>query len=206
VESGLSDDGKAMLAEADLADVTMAPAADMFEQGIRVQVLKRGTMFAARAARLYHLYETYDGLESLPADERRRLESEVFRAPLEEVWAETRRFFQERDAPQVARAEADPRHRMALVFRWYLGLSSKWAITGDASRRLDYQIWCGPAMGAFNAWSRGSFLAEPGNRTVEQIARNLLEGAAVVTRAQQLRSAGVPVPPSAFEFRPRRLR
>ena len=134
------------------------------------------------------------------------MQSEVFRAPLEEVWAETRRFFQERDAPQAARAEADPRHRMALVFRWYLGLSSKWAITGDASRRLDYQIWCGPAMGAFNAWSRGSFLAEPGNRTVEQIARNLLEGAAVVTRAQQLRSAGVPVPPSAFEFRPRRLR
>jgi trans-AT polyketide synthase/acyltransferase/oxidoreductase domain-containing protein len=205
VESGLSADGKAMLAQADIADVTMAPAADMFEQGIRVQVLKRGTMFAARAARLYQLYETYDGLESLPRAERARLESEVFRAPLEEVWTQTRRFFEERDAPQVARAERDPRHRMALVFRWYLGLSSKWAITGEVSRRLDYQIWCGPAMGAFNAWSHGTFLAEPANRTVEQIARNLLEGAAVVTRAQHLRSAGLPVPSSAFEFRPRRL-
>ncbi|MEU1494669.1 polyunsaturated fatty acid synthase PfaD, partial [Streptomyces sp. NPDC005776] len=30
--------------------------------------------------------------------------------------------------------------------RWYLGSSSRWAITGDASRRADYQIWCGPAM------------------------------------------------------------
>jgi trans-AT polyketide synthase/acyltransferase/oxidoreductase domain-containing protein len=38
-----------------------------------------------------------------------------------------------------------------------------------------------------------------------QIARNLMEGAAVVTRAQQLRSCGVPVPASAFDFRPRPL-
>jgi hypothetical protein len=60
-------------------------------------------------------------------------------------------------------------------------------------------------MGAFNAWTAGSFLAAPEARTVVQVARNLLEGAAVVTRAQQLRSYGVPVPASAFDFRPRPL-
>ena len=38
-----------------------------------------------------------------------------------------------------------------------------------------------------------------------QIARNLLEGAAVITRAQQLRSYGVAVPSSAFDYRPRPL-
>lgn len=41
--------------------------------------------------------------------------------------------------------------------------------------------------------------------TVVRIARNLLEGAAAVTRAQQLRSLGVPVPPDGFDFRPRPL-
>jgi hypothetical protein len=60
-------------------------------------------------------------------------------------------------------------------------------------------------MGAFNEWVRGSFLEDPARREVVQIARNLLEGAAVVTRAQQLRAAGVPVPPKAFDFRPRPL-
>jgi len=35
---------------------------------------------------------------------------------------------------------------------------------------------------------------------------NLLEGAAAITRAQQLRSYGVPVPAAAFDFRPRVLR
>ena len=43
------------------------------------------------------------------------------------------------------------------------------------------------------------------NRTVVPIALNLLEGAAVVQRAQRLRSFGVPVPAEAFDFRPRPL-
>ena len=42
-------------------------------------------------------------------------------------------------------------------------------------------------------------------RTAVQIAYNLLEGAAAITRAQQLRSYGVPVPPSAFQFSARPL-
>ena len=50
IESGSSDIVRKMLAEASQADVTMAPAADMFEMGVKVQVLKRGTMFAMRGA------------------------------------------------------------------------------------------------------------------------------------------------------------
>jgi hypothetical protein len=60
-------------------------------------------------------------------------------------------------------------------------------------------------MGAFNRWVRGSFLEDPAQRGVVQIGRNLLEGAAVVTRTHQLRTAGVAVPASAFCVRPRRL-
>jgi trans-AT polyketide synthase, acyltransferase and oxidoreductase domains len=205
VESGLSEEGRRLLAQADLADVMMAPAADMFELGVKVQVLKRGTMFGVRALRLYELYSGFESLEALPSAERSRLESEILHAPVEAVWSETRRFFESRDPREVARAEREPKHRMALVFRWYLGKSSRWAIAGDSERRLDYQIWCGPAMGAFNAWTAGSFLAEPSSRGVVQIGLNLLEGAAVVTRAQQLRSYGVAVPAAAFDFRPRPL-
>ncbi|MFD4898138.1 PfaD family polyunsaturated fatty acid/polyketide biosynthesis protein [Streptomyces sp. NPDC058411] len=205
VEAGLSDDAKAMLADADIADVIMAPAADMFEAGVKLQVLRRGTLFAQRAGRLHEAYEAHASLEELPPQLRAKLEREVFRAPLDEVWARTRRFWQQRDPAEADRAEKDPKHRMALVFRWYLGSSSRWAITGDASRRSDYQIWCGPAMGAFNRWTAGSFLADRAERSVVQIALNLLEGAAVVTRAHQLRTYGVPVPSTAFAFTPRRL-
>ncbi|MDF6022580.1 PfaD family polyunsaturated fatty acid/polyketide biosynthesis protein [Streptomyces sp. JH34] len=205
VEAGLSDDAKAMLAEADIADVIMAPSADMFEAGVRLQVLRRGTLFAQRAGHLYEAYRAHPSLEALPTQLRTKLERDVFRAPVDEVWALTRRFWQERDPSEADRAERDPRHRMALVFRWYLGNSSRWAITGDSARRGDYQIWCGPAMGAFNRWTADSFLADPAERTVVQIALNLLEGAAVATRAHQLRTYGVPVPPSASAFTPCRL-
>ena len=94
---------------------------------------------------------------------------------------------------------------MALIFRWYLGLSSRWAIAGNSERRSDYQIWCGPAMGAFNDWVRGSELESAQSRTVSQIALNLLEGAAVLTRAHQLRTYGVATPPELFQFHPRQL-
>ena len=82
----------------------MAPAADMFEMGVKVQVLKRGTMFAMRAAKLYELYRTRSGLDDIPAAERAALEKTIFRAPLEEIWAQTRDFFQQpRSEPDRAR-------------------------------------------------------------------------------------------------------
>jgi trans-AT polyketide synthase, acyltransferase and oxidoreductase domains len=205
VESGLSQDGKRMLAEAGTADVAMAPAADMFELGVRLQVLRRGTMFAFRADRLYQIYAAHSSWEQVPERTRSKVEREILRMPFDAVWAETRRFWLERAPEQAARAEHDEKHRMALVFRWYLGRSSRWAIQGSTDRRTDYQIWCGPAMGAFNRWVAGGFLAAPAERTVTQIARNLLEGAAVVARAQQVRGHGVPVPAAAFTFTPRHL-
>jgi trans-AT polyketide synthase/acyltransferase/oxidoreductase domain-containing protein len=205
VESGLSRDAREMLMDAGAADVTMAPSADMFELGVKVQVLKKGTMFAMRAQRLYDIYRRATGLDSIAGEERTQLEREIFRAPLTNIWEETRAFFATRDPAQVERADRDPKHKMALVFRWYLGKSSRWPIEGTADRRLDYQLWCGPAMGAFNDWTTGSFLGAAANRSVVQVARNLLEGAAVLTRAQQCRTAGIAIPPDAFHFAPRPL-
>lgn len=193
LESGTSDSVRTMLAQAGQADIAMAPAADMFEMGVQVQVLKRGTMFAMRAAKLFELYRRYDSLESLPPEERQQLENKIFRFSLKEVWQQTHAFFSERDPAQIERAERDPKHQMALVFRWYLGKSSHWANRGEADRKVDYQVWCGPAMGAFNEWVKGSWLEAPANRTVTVVAQNILYGAAVIARVNQLRLLGVPM-------------
>lgn len=205
VESGLDTGGRALLARAEMADVIMAPAADMFEMGVEVQVLRRGTMFAPRARKLYELYRAHASLDAIPQSERARLEKDILRESVDQAWESTATFWRDRDPAQLARAEAEPKHRMALLFRAYLGLSSRWAIDGKPERLADYQIWCGPAMGAFNTWVQGSFLQPPEAREVVQVARNLLEGAAVITRAQQLRSYGLPIPASAFDYRPRPL-
>lgn len=205
VEAAISDEAKSMLARARVTDTALAPAADMFEMGAKVQVLRRGTMFAGRASRLHQLYLAHSSLEAMPASTVQRLESEIFGMPVAEVWARAEEYWSRRAPGEVERARTDPRHRMALVFRWYLGNSTRWAIDGAAERRSDFQLWCGPAAGAFNSWAAGSFLDDPAERGVTQIARNLLQGAAVLTRVHQLRALGVRLPPEAFEFRPRRL-
>ncbi len=206
LESALSPDGRAMLALASSTDVAMAPAADMFEMGVEVQVLKRGTLFAQRGKELYKVFRTYPSIEAIPDRVRSALENNVLGRPIDDIWDDTREFFLRRDPPQLERAEADPKHRMALVFRWYLFMGAQWARSGEVTRRADYQIWCGPAMGAFNEWVKGSFLEPVENRSVVQVGLNLLEGAAHVTRVQQLRLAGVPRRPEDLEFSPRPLR
>jgi PfaD family protein len=194
-----------MLAETHQADVTMAPAADMFELGVKVQVLKRGTMFALRAAKLYEMYRRYDRWKNIPAKQRETIEKDYLRSTFQEAWESTKNFFYQRDPKQVERAEMNPRHKMALVFRSYLGQSSNWANAGDTSRIIDYQIWCGPAMGAFNAWVKGSFLEVPANRKVVVVALNLLLGASVVTRHLWLRSQGVHLPFDIGRYNPLEL-
>lgn len=181
-ESGSCDLVRKMLAEAGQADVAMAPAADMFEMGVKVQVLKRGTMFAMRAQKLYDTYKENESLESIHGPEREQLEKQIFKAPFQEIWRQTREFFLKRDPSQVGRAEADPKHKMALVFRWYLGQSSRWANAGEPTRSVDYQVWCGPAMGAFNEWTRGTWLEKPENRSAPEVAMNLMLGACELFR------------------------
>ena len=205
IEAGTSPAVREMLSRASQADVTMAPAADMFEMGVKVQVLKWGTMFAVRARKLYDLYRTYDSLEAIPAEQRRILERDFFRCPLDEAWAQTRRYFAQRDPGQITLAEHDRKHQMALVFRSYLGQASNWANTGDPTRKADYQIWCGPAMGAFNEWTRGSFLEGSEQREVVAVAMNLLVGAAALTRVSWLRTQGIPLSAGAQRFAPRTM-
>jgi trans-AT polyketide synthase, acyltransferase and oxidoreductase domains len=201
-EAGTSDVVRRMLAEAQQADIAMAPAADMFEMGVKVQVLKRGTLFAMRAAKLYDLYRSHDSLDQIPASDRAVLEKTVFRAPIETIWEQTKNYFEKRDPSRIARSEGDPKQKMALVFRWYLGMSSQWANTGEPSRSIDYQIWCGPAMAAFNEWVRGSFLERPENRRVATVALNILFSAAVLTRARIMSVQGLPAPPGVPRLAP----
>jgi PfaD family protein len=191
IESGTCDAVRQMLAEAGQADVTMAPAADMFEMGIKVQVLKRGTMFPLRAARLYELYSRYDCFDDIPENQKTLLQKDFFRKSFQEEWNHTRSFFLSRDPSQIARAEKDPKYQMALVFRSYLGQSSTWANTGEPSRRIDYQIWCGPSIGAFNAWVKGSFLENPEKRETVTVALNLLWGASTLIRRNLLQLQGI---------------
>ncbi|MCP4672471.1 MAG: 2-nitropropane dioxygenase, partial [Desulfobacula sp.] len=203
VEAGICEDVKKMLCQAQQADVAMAPAADMFEIGARVQVLKRGTMFPVRAEKLYKYYQTFNNFDEIDEKSKQEIEEKFLQASFQDAWESTRDFFQKtNNLKEIEKAQNDPKHKMALVFRSYLGLSSKWAIQGDVRRKMDYQIWCGPAIGAFNQWVKGSFLESHENRKTAEIALNLLFGACISTRASILMTQGITVSAGSGEFNP----
>jgi len=205
VESGASLHTKKLLAEAGMADIAMAPSADMFEMGVKVQVLKRGTLFAMRALKLYETYNRYTSIDQIPGDEREKLEKQIFQRDMESIWQETVKFFTERDPAQIERALDNPKRKMALIFRWYLGLSSRWSNIGEPGREMDYQIWCGPSMGSFNDWTTSTYLADPLKRRIVDVTLHLITGAAYQYRIQLLKMQGFQIPSKLEQYYPQSL-
>ncbi|MEU7693424.1 ACP S-malonyltransferase [Microbispora hainanensis] len=178
-EAGTSEAVKDLLAGLDVQDTAYAPSGDMFELGARVQVVRKGTLFAARATKLHQLYQRHRSLEEIDPATLASIERTFFRRSVEEVWRETRDHYLSGGRPHVVeKAERDPRHRMVLVFKWYFAHSNRLALAGDPAERANYQIHCGPAMGAFNRFVRGSELEDWRDRHVDVIAERLMTGAA----------------------------
>jgi trans-AT polyketide synthase/acyltransferase/oxidoreductase domain-containing protein len=143
----------------------------MFEVGSKVQVLRKGVFFPARARKLYDLYRQYDSLEEIDGRTRNQLQERYFGREFEEVYEEVRTHY---PAEQIERAERNAKAKMALVFRWYLDYTFNLALTGNGDQKVNYQIHCGPALGAFNQWTRGTALEHWRNRHVDEIAEKLM--------------------------------
>ncbi|MFC4761740.1 ACP S-malonyltransferase [Dyella koreensis] len=179
VESGMSADGKALLQAMDIQDTEYAPAGDMFEIGAQVQVLKKSVFFPARANKLLSLYRHHESLDDIPERTRRQLETTFFRKTFDEIWAETRAYFHSAGLPhEIAKAEANAKHKMALVFRWYFAYCTRIAMEGKGDDRVNYQIQTGPALGSFNQWVKGTALEPWTARHVDDIAVRVMEAAA----------------------------
>ncbi|GAA3452371.1 ACP S-malonyltransferase [Dactylosporangium matsuzakiense] len=181
VEAGTSDAVKDLLAGLDVQDTAYAPAGDLFELGARVQVVRKGTLFPARANKLYQVYRQYDGLDDIDPETRRTIEERYFRRTFAEVWDETREYLRKHRPADLDRAERSPKARMALVFRWYFVHSTRLALAGEPGvpgGTVNYQIHCGPALGAFNRLVAGTPLHDWRQRHVDTIADLLMDGAA----------------------------
>jgi trans-AT polyketide synthase, acyltransferase and oxidoreductase domains len=174
VEAGTSDAAKDILESMNFQDTAYAPAGDMFEIGARVQVVRKGLFFPARANKLYELYRQYNSLDEIGDDMKQQIQERYCQRSFAEIWDETRDYYLKRLPEEIERAERNPKHRMALIFRWYFVHSMRMAQKGVESQKVNFQIHCGPAMGSFNQWVRGTPLESWRHRHVDEIAVKLM--------------------------------
>lgn len=178
VEAGTSEPVKDMLQEASVHDMAIVPAGDMLETGTRAQVLRRGLFYPARANKLYDLYLRYDSIDELDERTATQLQRKYYRRSFDEVWAETKAYYAQANPDALRLAERDPKFRMLLIFKAYFVQSIRLAMSGSPEGRVDYQINCGPAMGALNGLLRGTAWEDWRHRHVDDIAEFLMKGAA----------------------------
>lgn len=171
VEAGTSDAVKDLLQEANVQDTEYAPAGDMFEMGAKVQVLKKGLFFPARANKLYDLYRFYGSIDEIDENTKRQIQERYFGKSFDEVYNEAKSYY---PPQEIDKAERNPKYKMALIFKWYFGYSTNLAIKGDKRHKVNYQVHCGPALGAFNQWVKGTPLENWRNRHVDEIAVMLM--------------------------------
>ena len=183
-EAGTSDAAKDLLQQLNVQDTGYAPAGDMFELGARVQVARRGLFFPARANKLYELYQRHGSLEEIDEKTRQQIQEKYFRRSFEDVWNETKAYYLAADPQKVREIESSPKHKMALIFKWYFVHTTRLAMRGASEQKVDYQIHCGPAMGAFNQWVKNTEMEPWRNRCVAAIAERLMQGTAQLMNAR----------------------
>ena len=172
VEANTSNAVKDLLQQMNVQDTEYAPAGDMFEIGARVQVLRKGLFFPARANKLYDLYRQYNSLDEIDRNTRKMIQEKYFHRSFEEVYQEVRSHY---PPQEIAKAEQNPKRKMVMIFKWYFARSTQLALSGNQDYKVDYQIHCGPALGAFNQWVKGTPLEDWRNRHADEIGAKLLQ-------------------------------
>jgi trans-AT polyketide synthase, acyltransferase and oxidoreductase domains len=175
VEAATSDAVKQLLQQANVQDTDYAPAGDMFEFGAKVQVLKKGLFFPARANKLYELYRQYNSLEEIDEKTQNMIQEKYFHRSFAEIYREIRASV---PVQEIEKAEQNPKHKMALIFAWYFSYTTRLALSGNQQHKVDYQIHCGPALGSFNQWVKGTELEDWRNRHVDEIGIKLIKATA----------------------------
>lgn len=178
VEAGTSEAAKDMLQAVGVQDTAYAPAGDMFEMGSKIQVMKKGVLFPARANKLHDLWRTHAALDEIDPATRREIQDKFFHRGCDEVYRETKDYLLRAAPDEIERAERHPKAKMALVFRWYFTHTMRLALSGSPDHRADYQVHCGPALGAFNQWVSGSLHEDWRQRRVAEIGALLMQGCA----------------------------
>lgn len=183
VESGASPEVKELLEQVNVYDMAYVPSLELFELGGKAQVLKKGLFFSARANKLYELYRNTGSIAQLDSKTKSQLEDKYFGQPMTDVLEICKRGM---SAEERAAVQGDSKQQLAAVFKWYIARGKASAIAGESGNKVNYSIMCGPAMGAFNQWVKGTQLEAWRHRRAGEIAIKMMNGAAQIIKGEVL--------------------
>ena len=186
-QAALSAEAKDMLQAASVQDIEYAPSLHQFELGGKEKVLRKGVFFPARAGKLYELYQSHASIDEIGAKDKEKLAERYFKLPLAQVWEEAKTQICLQDQALIQKAEANPKYKMALMFRWYLWRGWQAALSGEPDNKVNYHISCSPALGACNHWLKGTGMENWQNRDVVALADKIMADTAALADEQTRR-------------------
>ncbi len=181
VESNTSDHTKQLLSKINSEDTCYVPAGDLFESGARAQVVRKGFYFPARAQKLYDLYRVHSDIDDLSVQDIKQIEKHFFARSMTSVYQE---IIATKDNHAIKKMNESKKYKMAEIFKWYFDYAQKLSMQGVKQEQDNYQIYCGPALGAFNQWAAGTAFESWQNRQVDKIALSLLEDASAFLKSK----------------------
>lgn len=177
VEAGTSKLIKKVLQEIEIQDTEYIPAGDNYDYNTKIQVAKKGVLFAVRANKLYETYKMYNSISELNPELKEQIEENYFNKTFESVFDMIRPSLSE---VQLRRLEKLPKYKMALIFNWYYLQGMADAINGNESNMLNALIYCSVAMGAFNSYVKNTELEQWENRHIDVIGIKLMNDARII--------------------------
>lgn len=111
-------------------------------------------------------------MDEIDEKQLNQLEKTYFKRSIDEIYQSCKAYYPEKE---ILKAEKNPKYKMALIFRWYFGYCNNAALQGDEENKVNYQIHCGSALGAFNQWVKGTELEKWQNRHVDELAIKLMD-------------------------------
>jgi trans-AT polyketide synthase/acyltransferase/oxidoreductase domain-containing protein len=145
-------------------------------------VLKKGVFFPARANKLYEVYKFYDCIEDIDTKISQQIQRYYFGRSFNEVYQEIKEHYSRKNIKELDNIESSPKHKMAVIFKEYFRLSTKAALIGDATNKVNFQIMCGPSLGAFNQWAKKTELKDWRNRHIDEIGVRLIQEAEYIIK------------------------
>ncbi len=153
VEAGVHEAVKAALAQAGVEDTAFAPRADALRSDVRSRVLCGVSHFATRARHVLQLMHKGLSLQSVGEDTRAGLEQHFFGQALETVLKTACESLPDAAQQQV---RSDGHRQWMLVLQQYLRRAERAVLSDQDGDLRNARIDCSAAMGAFNAWAKGT--------------------------------------------------